>query len=117
MAAQGIFAAAVQDICQVLELLGVKYVTDPRNARPLTVLVEPPSFVAFNTNIAEVTMTLRILAAPPGNQDAADYLVTTADIISESELAVIDGRPATFIGGGQEIPSYDLTVRVASRRY
>lgn len=116
MAATGIFAETITNVTGILNGLGIKYVTDPRNARPMTVLVDLPTFVGFNYNVGDITMTLRILAAPPGNQDASDYCLSTADTIMNSALAVVDGRPSTFVGGGQEIPSYDLTIRVAARR-
>jgi hypothetical protein len=64
-----------------------------------------------------MTFTLRVLAAPPGNQDAIDYLYTTIDtIINTTTIDVLDGRPSMTTIGGQEIPSYDLTVAVATQR-
>jgi hypothetical protein len=116
MAATGIFAAARGTLAASLTALGVVVVTDPRNARPMTVLIEPPNFTCFNSNIAEITFVLRILAAPPGNQDAEDYLITTADAIMNSSISLISGSPSLTSIGSQEIPSYDLTVRVGTSR-
>ena len=116
MPAKGIFVEAVNTVKESLQDLGLSPVTDPRNARPGAVLIELPTFDSFTFNVADVRMTLRILAAPPGNQDAANGLMTVADKIMNSEIAVLDGRPGFATYGGQDLPTYDLTVGVAMRR-
>jgi hypothetical protein len=40
----GIFTDAINHVAASLTALGLKPVTDPRNARPLTVFIELPSF-------------------------------------------------------------------------
>ena len=47
MPATGIFAEARDAIVTRITNLGLKPVTDPRNARPLTVFVELPTFTSF----------------------------------------------------------------------
>lgn len=117
MAASGIFSAARDAIVARITALGLKPVTDPRNARPLTVFVELPTFDSFTFNVGDVTFILRVLGAPPGNQDTADYLLTTIDtIMADQGLAVVSGQPTLAVIGGQELPAYDLTIRIAVRR-
>jgi len=116
MAATGILAEARSAIAATLSALGLAVVLDPRNIRPRSVLIEAPTFTSFTYNVGDIRFTLRILAAPPGNQDAEDYLITTADQIMNSKLAITDGRPTLTDIGGQTLPSYDLTVAVAVRR-
>lgn len=116
MSATGIFAEAQATLAASLTALGLAVVTDARNARPMCVLIEPPTFTCFNSNVATVEFGIRILAAPPGNQDAADYLVTKADAIMDSTISVISGRPGLTSIGGQDIPSYDLLIRVSTQR-
>lgn len=116
MAATGVFADARATLAASLTALGLVVVTDSRNARPMTVLIDPPTFSCFNSNIADITFTISILAAPPGNLDAEDYLITAADQIMNSSISVLDGRPSLRSIGSQDIPTYDLTVRVAGVR-
>ena len=116
MTATGIFADAQATVVTSLTALGLKVVTDIRNARPITVLVEPPTFTCFNSNIADIEIGIKILAAPPGNQDAVDYLITTAETIMNSGISLIRGFPGLIQIGEQKIPSYDLTVRVGTQR-
>ena len=117
MAATGLFAAAYNAVTSALSAAGLVVVTDPRNARPMSVFVELPTATAFNSNILDVTIVCRILSAPPGNQDAADYLLTTADAIHQlTTIAVTDCRPSVALIGDQNIPAYDLTVRISARR-
>jgi hypothetical protein len=113
---EGIFRYSINDVVAVLEAIPVTAVTDPRNARPGTVFVELPTFTVFTQHIADVTMTLRVLGAPPGNTDAANWILQIVDLIMDSDLAVIDGRPTMASIGQQDLPAYDLTIRLASRR-
>jgi hypothetical protein len=117
MAATGIFAESRTAVVNALTALGIAVVTDPRNARPLTVMVNPPTFDSFTYNVGDIRFELLILAAPPGNQDAEDYLITTADqIMASTTLAVTNGRPIAVTVGDQQIPAYSLTVAIAARR-
>jgi hypothetical protein len=116
MAATGIFAEAIAAVSADLTGLGYKVVTDPRNARPLTVFLELPTMDAFTYNVGDIRIRARILAPPPGNQDATDWLITQVDTIMASDIAVTNGSPGYASYGGQEIPTYDLTIAVAVRR-
>ena len=112
----GIFTDTINTVSASLTALGLKPVTDPRNARPLTVFVELPTFTCFNNQIADITVDLRILGAPPGNQDASDYILGVVDTIMNSPIAVVSGSPSLAQIGSQELPAYDLTIRIASKR-
>ena len=116
MPAGGILVDAVNACKTALTGLGLMPVTDPRNARPLSVLIELPTVDAFTYNVGNIQLRLRVLAPPPGNQDAGDYLMTIADQIMNSTIAVTDIRPGLATIGGQDLPTYDLTVAVAVRR-
>lgn len=116
MTPQGILHCAVQTVKDSLVALNLTVVTDPRNIRPYSVFVELPTVSAFNYNVGDMTLIVHVLAPPPGNQDASDYLTTIADQILNSEIAVTDLRPGFVSTGGQDLPSYDLTVRVAIER-
>lgn len=116
MAATGIFADAVEAVTDVLTTLNVPWATDPRNARPGAVLVELPTFDSWTYNVGDVRLTLRILAAPPSNSDAGNYVISMADKLMDSALAVTGGRPGYLSLSGQDLPTYDLTVAVAVRR-
>jgi hypothetical protein len=112
----GIFTDTIDTVSASLTALGLKPVTDSRNARPLTVFVELPTFTCFNNQIADITVDLRVLGAPPGNQDATTYILGVVDTIMNSPLAVISGNPSIAQIGSQELPAYDLTIRIASKR-
>lgn len=116
MPATGILADAITAISTDLAGLGYKVVTDPRNARPLTVLLELPTLDSFTYNVGDIRVRARILAAPPGNQDATDWLISQVDTIMASDIGVLSGSPGYATYGGQEIPTYDLTIAVAVRR-
>jgi hypothetical protein len=111
-----ILLTAVNACKTALTTLGLVPVTDPRNARPQSVLIELPTVDVFTYNVGNITLRLRVLAPPPGNQDAGDYLMKIADQIMNSPIAVTDLRPGLVTVGGQDLPSYDLTVAVAVRR-
>jgi hypothetical protein len=112
--ANGIFRDSIGVVSGIITALGLVPVTDPRNARPLTVFLELPAWDTYARHVADVTMRLRILGAPPGNQDVANYLLTTAWTIMNSSLAVVSGAPSIAQVGTQELPTYDLVIRLAS---
>lgn len=116
MPASGILVDAVNACKTALSGLGLVPITDPRNARPLSVLIELPTVDAFTYNVGNIDVRLRILAPPPGNQDAGDYLMTIADQIMNSSIAISSLRPGIATVGGQDLPTYDLTARVAVKR-
>jgi len=113
---QGFFASTINTVAASLVALGLVPVTDPRNARPLTVFIELPTFTCFNNQIADITIDLRVLGAPPGNSDATDYILGVVDTIMNSPIAVVSGSPSVATIGSAELPAYDLTIRIASRR-
>jgi hypothetical protein len=51
MSATGVFAEAQAALAARLDALGIFNTADPRNARPMSVLIEPPSFTAFTFNV------------------------------------------------------------------
>ena len=116
MAATGILSEARSAIAATLSALGLAVVLDPRNIRPRSVLIEAPTFTSFTYNVGDIRVRARILAAPPGNQDATDWLISQVDTIMASDIAVTSGSPGYATYGGQEIPTYDLTIAVAVRR-
>lgn len=107
---------AVQSVADALRGIGISPITDPRNARPNAVLIELPTASQLTYNVSDVRITLRCMAPPPGNEDSANYLMTLADRIINSEIAVTDARPGVASYGNQEMPTYDLTVALALKR-
>ena len=116
MPATGIFADAITKIKDTINDLGLVAVTDPRNARPLTCLIEMPTYTQFTNQVANISVVVHILAGPPSNQDSGDYLMSTLDTLMDSELAITGGSP-TLVGiGSQELPAYDITIRIGAKR-
>lgn len=113
---QGNLIESLQSIVEALADLGLQAITDPRNARPNAVLVELPTVNVYTTAVTDITVVIRCLAPPPGNDDAANYLMTLADKIINSPIAIVDARPGYATYGNQELPTYDLTCRVAVNR-
>ena len=112
----GIFTDTVAAVSATITALGLVPVTDPRNARPLTVFIELPTFTAFTSQVADITIDLRVLGAPPGNQDTSDYILGVVDQLMDSSLAVVSGRPTLVSLGSAELPAYDLTIRIGTSR-
>ena len=112
----GIFTDTINTVSASISALGLVPVTDPRNARPLTVFVELPTFTNWSSKIADVTITLRVLGAPPSNSDATNYILGIVDQIMDSEIAVISGQPTVAQIGSAELPAYDLLIKISASR-
>ena len=118
MAATGPLADARAAIVNEITTSGYAAVTDPRNARPLTVFVELPTITAVTHKVLDLTFTLRVLGAPPGNQDSLDWIFTAVDtLIQNADLAIVNGSPSLATIGTQELPAYDLTVRYGTHTH
>ena len=60
-----LFNTAFDNLCETLaEITGLTVVNDPRNMRPNCLLVNPPSFDAFNYNIAKLSFNCTIILPP-----------------------------------------------------
>lgn len=116
MAATGRLADAVAAIVTKVTAAGFRAVTDPRNIGPRCVFVQLPTFTTMNANIADITVPIQIIAAPPGNTDATDYLLSSVETLMQSGMAITDGFPITLVMGELELPAYQLTTRLGTRR-
>ena len=116
MPATGVFADAITKIKDTINDLGLVAVTDPRNARPLTCLIEMPTYTQFTNQVADISVVVHILAGPPSNQDSGDYLMSTLGTLMDSELAITGGSPTLVVIGSQELPAYDITIRIGAKR-
>jgi hypothetical protein len=113
----GIFTDTINAVSATITALGLVPVTDPRNARPLVVFIELPTFTSFNNQTADITVDLRVLGAPPGNQDTTNYILGVVDTLMNSVRSQSSQvNPSIAQIGSQELPAYDLTIRIASKR-
>lgn len=100
-----------------LEAAGLTVVTDPRNARPFCVLVEPPNVDAQqNTTLVQLSFPITVLGTPPGNRDTVAWLLATVDDILGAEAGPTTGGPSTVTMGNQDLPAYQLTTTIQIRR-
>jgi hypothetical protein len=112
-----VFSDAIAAVSAAVTAAGFRPVTDPRNVSARCVFIELPTFESFTTNVADITISVKVLAAPPGNNDAFDWVMSTVDALLAANLPIISGRPITWLLGQMEYPAYDLTVRIGERRY
>jgi hypothetical protein len=94
---------------------GLRVVTDPRNLVPNCVLIQAPSFTAFNFNIADMSFPITIVGVGPGNEDALRTLLNLCSKVLAEKVGVTDGRPVTLDMGGTVAPAYELTVKVQAQ--
>jgi hypothetical protein len=111
-----VFSEAQTAVVDAITACGFRPVTDPRNVSSRCVFVDLPTFTSFTTNVADITISIKIVAAPPGNTDASDWILSVLDTLLAANLPIVDGRPVVWVLGTQELPAYDCTVRIGSRR-
>jgi hypothetical protein len=103
-------------VVAALQAEGLTVITDPRNVRPPCVLVEPPSITQNqNKTLAQLDFPITVLAPPPGNKDALNWLLDTADEIVGA-VGPTTGSPTVYTIGNQDLPAYTLTATVQIRR-
>jgi hypothetical protein len=94
---------------------GLRVVTDPRNLVPNCVLIQAPSFTAFNYNIVDLTFPITVVGVGPGNEDALRNILNIVSQVLTKNVAVTDGRPVTLDMGGTIAPAYELTVKMQAQ--
>jgi hypothetical protein len=93
---------------------GLAVVEDSRNARPGTVIVEPPvltrsTFGGAGTQLV-CEFTLYAVQPPPGNLDALKAQLELVDTVINTVPATA-AAPTTYLVGSQELPAYSITVQ------
>lgn len=116
MAYTDLFNEAIDDLAATLgTITGLPVVTDPRNILPGCVLLQAPTFEAFNYNIVKMTFPVMIIGSGYGNLDALRALLSVAAKLLAKQVAVLDGRPDVAIIGGTEQPAYTCTISLQAQ--
>lgn len=113
----GLLNDALDALSAYLVAGDVPVIDDPRNLRPPAVLIEPPTITVRSASLVVCEFPVICVAPPPGNRDATKKLLDLADQIAElPEVLTLSGSPGVYTTGGQELPSYQLTVQITMRR-
>lgn len=116
MAYTDLFNEALDDLRTTLATIsGLPVVTDPRNILPGCVLIEAPTFDAFNANIVRMVFPCTIIGSGPGNLDALRLVLSIAAKLLAKNVAVLDGRPSTAVIGGTEQPAYAVNIALQAQ--
>ncbi len=75
MAYTDLFNVGIDNLATSLgTITGMRVITDPRNVNPPCVFIDAPSFTAYNANIAELDVPVRVITIGPANLDAWSVL-------------------------------------------
>jgi len=99
------------------QVAGLAVIDNPQNAAGMVngfVLMQAPSFEAFNANVATVTFELQIVLPGQGNLAALQAGLDIAADLMDLNIAVLSGRPSAVEIGGAESPAYTLTFRIGA---
>lgn len=100
---------------RLASISGLQVVTDPRNIVNPCVFVGPPSFTAWNYNIAKMSFPIRIISSGPGNLDALRQLLNISAAILNNNVAITAGRPTMATIAGVDYPAYDLDLDIQAQ--
>lgn len=116
MAYTDLFNEAIDDLRTTLATIsGLPVATDPRHVTTSCVFIDAPSFEAWNYNIVRLDFPVKVIGSGPGNLDALrDILGIVAKVLAKN-VAVKSGQPTVTSIGGQEYPSYDLTISMQAQ--
>lgn len=105
--------ASRESLSAKLTTAGLVVIDDPRNARPNSVMIDPPAVTTPSFGQPNATLflefTVTALAPPPGNLDALKALLDTVDTVLDT-VAVLSANPSVYTVGNQELPAYSITV-------
>jgi len=107
---------AVTKVTTALTAANVPWAVDPGVIRPRCVMVELPTFSQYAKAVSDVTVTLRVCGQPPGNAANNKWILDAVETIMTTPIATVSGSPSTAEYGNQQLPTYDLEVRVGTNR-
>ena len=111
-----LFNEAIDDLTSTLQTItGLQVVNDPRNIVPPCILIDAPSFDAWNYNIVKLTFPIKVMTLGPANLDAQRSLLNMCAQLLTKNVAVTGGRPTVLDIGGSILPAYDLTVAMQAQ--
>jgi hypothetical protein len=111
-----LFNEAIDDLTTKLQSIsGLQVVNDPRNIVPPCVLINMPSFDAFNYNIAKLEFVLQVITLGPGNLDAGRSLLNMCAQLMAANVAVTSGRPTNVDIGSTVLPAYEIVVAMQAQ--
>jgi hypothetical protein len=96
-------------LVSTLETAGVVVVSDARDARPLSAIIDPPTISRSTTNQTFLTFPVNVVMPPPGNLDALVALLNLMDVVMLATSAT-EAVPTVYTAGNQELPAYTVTV-------
>lgn len=112
---KGLLNEVYDAVVQQLADDGIPAVIDIRNVQPPCAIVDPPSIVAMSGSMVTLDLPVTVIAPPPGNRDQMVRLLEIADRIVETQT-VTTGSPGSYSVGQQDLPSYQLVLRVQAQR-
>lgn len=119
MAYTDLFNEAIDDLKATLQTVsGLPVIDNPQNAAGFVngfVLMQAPSFEAFNYNIAKLTFEIIIILPGQGNLSVLRRGLQIAAALMGLKIAVMSGRPASADIGGAETPAYSLTMVIQAQ--
>ena len=92
---------------------GLPVVDNPQNAAGFAngfVLIQAPSFQAFNFNVAKLSFEIQIILPPQGNLSVLRRGMQIAAALMALKIGVLSGRPGMVEIGGTESPAYLITL-------
>lgn len=111
----GLIRETYDELAQLLTAAGLPVITDSRNVRPPAVVIDPPSVTGISGTLVSLAFPVAVVAPPPGNRDALNVLLDyVADVVET--VPTTAGEPGTYNVGGQDLPSYQLTVTLTARK-
>lgn len=96
-------------LVSALTTAGVTVVSDARDARPLSAIIDPPNITRSTTNQWSLSFPVNVVMPPPGNLDALIALLDVVDVVMAATSAT-DASPTVYMVGNQELPAYTVTV-------
>lgn len=107
-------AQARQDLVGKIEAEGYSVTDDPRNLTPPCVIVGLPRTITALGNCAYQTeITVTVVAPPPGNADAVNWLLASVEQLMQllnAERASATSHTVTQ----KRVPGYELAVPVTA---
>lgn len=113
MAYTDMFNVGLDNLTVILETVtGLRVVNDPRNINPPCAFINAPTITPYNSNIAEMDVPVQIVGTGPSDYHTLRDILANVSKVMAAALSVTSAQPSTLAVGGQELPAYDLVIKM-----
>lgn len=106
---------ALDELAATLTAAGENVADSAAAIRPPVAVIDPPTISTVSATLVTIDWLVTLTEQPPGSERALRRLLDRVDAIA-AVLPIQSGTAGSYSIGGQDLPSYTLSIQQTIRR-